>query len=346
MVKDINNIYHNYSNVLLCRTDRIGDLILSTPVISAVKQHFPKLNIHFLAASYTAPLIEDFPQLKKVWIKEDFPSFRKKVKFLKQNCFDIIIFLFPVPDWAFAAFFAGIPVRIGTGYRFYSIFFNRRVYVHRKQGDRHEADLNMELLRPMGINNGSVAFNLSIPRDITKGVDKLLAQKNLQKPFVVLHPGSGGSALDWPVIKFAQLADLIEKKLGLPVVFSGSANETDLIDVVEKNTVGQHIRLDGKFELKQFAAFLKKAKLVVANSTGPLHIANAMGTDVVGLYCPDKSCHPNRWGPYNNQDSVIMPQVDNCVYCKKSKCKQYNCMELISVEQVFNKIEMKINLTR
>ncbi len=342
MVNDMNNFFHNYSNVLLFRTDRIGDVILSTPVISVLKQHFPRMNIHFLAGRDTNPLIADFPQLKKVWINEDFPSFRNKVKFLKQNCFDTVIFLFPVPDWAFAAFFARIPVRIGTGYRIYSFLFNRRIYVHRKYGDRHEADLNMDLLRPMGIKDGSVTFNFRIPRDITEQVDKLLAKKNLQKPFVVLHPGSGGSALDWPVIKFAQLADLIEKKLGLPVIFSGSANEKDLIDVVKKSAVGQHIRLDGKFDLKQFAAFLKKAKLVVANSTGPLHLADAVGTDVVGLYCPDKSCHPNRWGPYNNRDSVIMPQVDKCTYCKKLKCQQYNCMELISVEQVFNKVKEKI----
>ena len=67
-----------------------------------------------------------------------------------------------------------------------------------------------------------------------------------------------------------------------------------------------------------------------------------VGTKVVGLYCPDRTCHPDRWGPYGHIDSVIMPPIDRCESCHKTKCEHYNCMELISVDQVFNKVKEMI----
>lgn len=338
----IDHIKNKQSKFLLVRTDRIGDVILSTPVARVLKEHFPKMEVHFLVRNYTLPIVEDHPFVNKIWIEEEFLSFSSKIFFLKKNQFDGIIFLHPEKDWAFASFLARIKIRIGTGYRAYSIFFNKKVFIHRKRGNQHEADLNLQLLQSLKIKQATVKFDFFIPEIAIEKVNEELIKNHIPEKFVVLHPGSGGSALDWPLNKFAELADLIDEKLYISVVFTGSQQETELVDEVLVNTKRKHFRLDGKFNLKQLAALLQKATLTVANSTGPLHLAVAVGTKVIGLYSPEKACHPNRWGPYGQKKSVLLPPIEKCKICGKSKCEHFSCMELISVDQVFTKIKEKL----
>ena len=338
-MKKLSNLKNIPSNFLLIRTDRIGDVILSTPVARVMKENFPKMKLHFLVRRYTLPIVEDHPFVDKNWIEEEFDSFRSKVNFLKVNQFDGVIFLHPEKGWAFTTFLARIPLRIGTGYRAYSIFFNKKVFIHRKSGNRHEADLNLQLLHSLKIKNAKVKFDFTIPEIAIEAVNEKLIENHIPEKFIVIHPGSGGSALDWPLNKFAELADLIDEKFNVSVVFTGSTIEKDLVDEVLVNTKRKHFRLDGKFNLKQLAALLQKAELFVANSTGPLHLAVAVGTRVTGIYSPEKACHPNRWGPYGQKDSVLLPTIEKCEKCGKSKCEHFNCMELISVDQVFTKIK-------
>ncbi len=328
------NILRQTSRLLLVRTDRIGDVILSTPAATALHQRFSLAEIHFLLRRYTLPLVEDHPAVTKSWMVEEFPDLHSRVRFLRQQQFTSVIFLHPEPDWALAAFLARIPLRIGSGYRAYSLLFNRRIYVHRKFGERHEADLNMDLLQPLGIDHPTVTFEFTIPPRVKQQVDHLLTEQHIKQPFVVLHSGSGGSALDWPLTHFAELADLIDEQLRYQVVLTGAASEAGLIDQMQKLAKRRHHRLDGQLDLKQLAALLQRAETVVANSTGPLHLAVAVGTPVVGLYCPIRACHPDRWGPYGNRNAVLLPPVAKCKRCRRVKCEHFNCMELISVADV------------
>ena len=133
MRKEVSKILHrlkdNPTKFLLVRTDRIGYVILSTPVASNLHQHFDKMEIHFLVRKYTLPIVEDHIHVDQSWIDEDVVSLKSKVRFLKRIKFDGIIFLYPEISWSFAAFFARIPIRIGTGYRGYSILFNQRIII-------------------------------------------------------------------------------------------------------------------------------------------------------------------------------------------------------------------------
>jgi len=337
------DLQNNPSKFLLIRTDRIGDVILSTPVATALNQHFPKMEIHFLVRKYTLPIVNDHIHVHKSWIEEDYITLKTKIKFLKENQFTGAIFLHPESIWALAAFMARIPIRIGTGYRGYSFLFNQKIFEHRKHGNRHEVDLNMDLLRPLQIENPTKTFDFTIPIDVENFIENLLISKNINAPFIAIHPGSGGSALDWPLTRFAELADHIVEKLRIPVIFTGAENESSLIDRIFQQTAQPHLRLDGKLYLKQLAALLKKSELVISNSTGPLHLSVAVGTKVVGLYCTDRTCHPKRWGPYGQNNSVITPPLEKCEHCDKTKCDHFNCMELISVEQVFTKVKYTIS---
>jgi ADP-heptose:LPS heptosyltransferase len=145
----------------------------------------------------------------------------------------------------------------------------------------------------------------------------------------VLHPGSGGSAERWPVEKFIRLFQTLSE-LGLTVVMSGTEPERATIDDISSRLSITVNKIAGETDLRTLAAVLSLATVVVANSTGPLHLATAVGTKVVGLYPGKKIMSPKRWGPLGEDHRVIQPPQEEC-HCPPKQCR---CMEGITVEEV------------
>ncbi len=334
---DISRIKH----FLVIRTDRIGDVILSTPVLTEIKKKFASPFIAMMLSPCTKDVVSGHPDVDKIIIDDyngihkGYTGLIKLIKELKKYHFDAALVLHPTPRLALLCFLAGIPIRVGTGYRYYSFLFNKKIYQHRKTSGKHELDLNLEIATAAGAQPGEVTFKFFIPDEAEQKINNLLEKKNITGQFVVLHPGSGGSALNWPAENFGRLAEQIQNKLKLPVVTTGSASESGLIDLIEKHAKNI-IRLEGHLNIKELAALLRKSSLVVANSTGPLHLAVAVGAEVIGLYCTKIACGPERWGPYHRTDSVIVPPV-NAEYNK-----DYDPMQFITVEQVFQLAKKKL----
>jgi len=150
---------------------------------------------------------------------------------------------------------------------------------------------------------------------------------------VLLHPGSGGSAREWKPENFATLAADLKKK-GYDVVITGGKTETELVQRVAQNA-GEGVRsLVSTLKLKEFAALIQTAKLFIANSTGPLHIAAAVGTPVIGFFAPVRVMSPKRWGPLTDQKKIFVPDPAQCSRCKGNECQGNDCMQQITVEQV------------
>ena len=182
----------------------------------------------------------------------------------------------------------------------------------------------------------TVEFKFSISESAQQRISELLSGYKIDtaKSYVVLHPGSGGSALDWPADKFGRLGHRILTELDMPVIVTGSSAETELVDRVIRCD-DRLIRMDGRLSIKELAALLRSSALVISNSTGPRHIAVALSVPVIGLHCPIESCKPERWGPYGQIESVITPPIGRCGTCRPDRCENNNCMDLISVDDVF-----------
>ena len=323
---------------MIIRTDRMGDVILSTPVLTAVKKKYPQAKTTMLVSGYTVDVVSGHPDLDHVMVDDPegehkgFRGLLKLAKSLRTARFDAVLVLHPTSRLAWLCFLAGIPLRVGTGYRAYSILFNRRVFQHRKKSGRHELELNLDLAQAIGAPLKEIEFKFHIPQESSVRIDQWLTEQNLNgKHFIVLHPGSGGSALDWPLEYFGDLANQLQKKHGLPVVVTGSGKEAPLIDELSK-LAPKIIRADGQFSIKELAALLKKADVMLANSTGPLHLAVAVGTRVVGLYCTLPACHPDRWGPYSSTATVLTPPAD------ADYNSDQNPMRLLPVDKVLKAI--------
>ena len=332
-------------NILLVRTDRIGDVILSLPCAAFLKRAIPGVKVTFLAREYTAPLVRMSPDVDEVLVDDPANSARELAEKLRRSRFDAVILLHPTSRLARALWLARIPVRVGTAYRLYSILLNRRIKQHRKYSLKHELEHNLELvakglkLEYLTDSGQRTAFapKIVIPEDlITSALAK--AKVGEQGSYIVVHPGSGGSAMDWPPERFAELIDQMSSlgtgngKWG--VVVTLGPGEEPLKAKLKSFLKAEPVWVTG-LSLPELAAVLSQARLVIANSTGPLHIATAAGTKVIGLFCPVVPCHPKRWGPYGDGHAVIMPDPDKiCKECPGPSCPQYDCMRSIPVSKV------------
>lgn len=335
---------------LVVRTDRLGDLILSLPVTTALKEAYPGCSVALLVSPHTAPLVNHHPDVDLLLVDDAAGSHKgvrgwlRVVRQIRAGQFDTAVLLHPTLRLSLALAAARIPVRVGTAYRVYSFLFTTPVRVHRRAVARHELDLNFDLLAPLAPRPPRVEFKIPIDPEARAKVQHLLAPLRTRpgRKLVAVHPGSGGSARDWPVDRFADLVDALHRHFDAGVIITGSAQESSLVGRLCQLCQTKPFRLDGGTTLKELAALLAEVDLLVSNSTGPLHLAVAVGTEVIGLYCPIRACAPERWGPYGRPQSVLTPKADACDRCTGRRCPHWDCMATISVEEVFAAVARKL----
>jgi len=319
----------------------MGDLILSFPVVEALKLSLPEARIDMFVNPATAPLAKLQRHISSV-IPNEYPGpkgFFELVRSLKARKYDLAIHLYARPVFAFAASLARIPVRAGTRYRYYAFCFNRRIKIHRKFQTEHERDLNLKLIEGLGIHTKNISSGIAVPETARADISALLLSRGITpdtRPFVVLHPGSGGSSLNWPPAHYGTLGEKL-LSLGFPVVLTGTERDRPAVDHVNLHTGHRVTDLSEKLTLVQLSALLSQASLVISNSTGPLHLADALGTKVIGLYSPFLYSSPVRWGPYGQPGNVLLPPERHCTRCTKDRCQAYNCMSSIQPERVLEK---------
>lgn len=286
------------NKILIVRTDRVGDVLLTTPVSSALRAAFPQTKISWLVRPYTAPLFEHNSDVDEILLDRGQSTSRLAGE-IKKERFDAAIVAYPRWRIAWALWRAGVPVRIGPASKPYSILFTQRVCQHRSEGKKHEADYNLELLEPLGIPFKRHATRLVLSDEERRTARKILESHRLSflKPIVILHPGSGGSSACWPLAHYMVLGEQLQAGGCDVVVTGGPGEDYQYVMIDQMHRIPVFIAA-GSVSLRELAAIYSWADLVVTNSTGPLHVAVALGIPTVSVYSPIPTCHPTRWGPY------------------------------------------------
>ncbi|XZF13949.1 glycosyltransferase family 9 protein [Chitinophagaceae bacterium MMS25-I14] len=304
-------------NIIISRTDSIGDVILTLPVAKVLKDHFPGIKIGFLGKAYTRAVIEACIYVDEFIDLEDFNA--GPVKIAGESP-EAILHVFPVADIARKARSYGIPLRIGTTNRLYHwTTCNKLVRLSRKNSDLHEAQLNLKLLTAVGIQQ---EFSLAEISSFTglKRVEPLkpefAALIDSHKYNLILHPKSQGSAREWGLENFVRLAELLDGDK-FRIFISGTAKERELLDPLFDAVAGKVTDITGKMSLPQFISFINTCDGLLANSTGPLHIAAALGKDAYGIYPPMRPIHPGRWAPLGPHTEVFVLEKE-CNDCRKA----------------------------
>lgn len=332
------------NNILIVRTDRIGDVVLSLPLAGLIKRHNPDCRITFLVKNYTNSLVQNHPYINDVIVlkeKQGKVNLFNNVQNISSKKFDAAIVVYPTFISSLIIYLSKIKNRVGTGYRWYSFFFNKKVYDHRKFAEKHELEYNISLLAKLDVNETvdylTVKFDLNVnPKALAK-VESILRLRNvdLDKEIIIVHPGSGGSAIDLPIDNFIELAKKLSES-GHQVLVTGNKNE---IEICNKLMVNPNVRnIAGLFNLEELTALISKSNIFISNSTGPLHIAAALGKYVVGFYPKILACSAERWGPYTSKKLVYVPEID-CKDCTREQCEKLNCMNSINIDKVFADIQ-------
>ncbi len=283
--------------ILIARTDRLGDVLLATPLARALRERWPAARIAWLARRYAAPLLAHNPDVDEVLLDEG--PVDALVERLRRDRFDAAIVANARwrPTWA--AWAAGVPLRVGPASKLYSLLLSHPIVQHRSRGERHEVTSNLALLGPLGLHPGRVAPRLHLTAAEREEAAARLASLGVAPAtaFVALHPGGGGSAERWPPAHFRALAAALRKE-GIPVVVTAGPGE----DWREAFQAAAPPVLAPPGTVRQLAGLLSRAAVFVANSTGPLHMAVALGVPTVSLFSPHTSAHPRRWGPYPERE--------------------------------------------
>lgn len=336
--------------ILISRTDRIGDVVLTTPLATALKAALPDSEITFLIRDYTAPLVALHRDVDHIRIYDPAGRHRGLVGHLRlthelrREGYDTVILARPRPALAAVLFLAGIARRIGIGYRWYSIFLNHRIFEHRKTGQRHELDHNLTFLQALGIAvPGDVRFHFELTDALRQWRQEEWARRGLSGPYALIHPGSGGSAPNLTDRQYRLLIETLLEETDMTVLLTGAASEKRLAAQLVDGFPAKRVRsLAGAFDMAHLMAVIAEAELFMASSTGPFHIANAFDVPVLGFYCPAPPCSPRRWGPYHQQEWVLVPDLPPCEQCRTERCPHGNCLSHLSDDRLRDTLRRRL----
>jgi ADP-heptose:LPS heptosyltransferase len=303
-------------HILISRVDAIGDVVLTLPVATYIKQLLPAAKVSFLGRTYTQPVINtmasidafvNYDELKKL------PDNEQVAHLQKQNI-DAIIHVLPNKHIAKVAKQAGIKLRIGTTNRvFHWYTCNKLVKLSRKKSDLHEAQLNLVLLKPLGLKQvpslpdiiANNNFNSKV--ELTPALSDVLVSNKFN---LVIHPKSHGSGMEWGLDNFAELINNLPTNK-FNIIITGSDNEKALLTNWIQTLPPTVQDMTGQMSLGQLITFIGKADGLIASGTGPLHLAALTGINALGLFPSLRPIHPGRWAPVGKKAGYIESGTNN-----------------------------------
>lgn len=334
------------NKILIVRTDRIGDVLLSTPVIRAVRDVYPGSFIAMMVRPYAKDIVDGNPLLSEVIIYDKYgrhKSFLSSLKFaanLRKKKFDLAIILHPTNRVHLISWLAGIPTRIGFN-RKLGFLLSRAVADRKYLGLMHEVDYGLALLREIGIDSKERRPFMAVKEDDLGWVKNLFREKKIDenRPVFCLHPGASCISKKWPARNFAELCDCLKEEFKAQVViFAGKEDKQVAHDVYDLSRHKPVCILRG-ISLGKIAALLAESDLLISNDSGPVHISVAVGTPVVAIFGRNQpGLSPRRWGPLGRRDIVLHKNV-GCKVCLAHNCQRdFECLKAIKTEDVLDAV--------
>ena len=329
--------------VLLIRTDRIGDVVLTTPIIKILRHHLPQAKISFMVSSKTQDVVSDHPYLDEIIIYDEHKKHRglrgilKFSQYLRNKKFDCAIIFNPRRKTHWISALAGIPIRIGYN-RKHGFLLTHRFKDRKEEEKKSEAFYNEDLLAALNIKSShSTELYFPLRPAARQKIDALLASKTIQTPYVVINVSSGCPSKTWPDNNFLNLCHLIYHRLHLHIALIG---RQAICDRIKQQAQVPLVSFSETLTLLELGCLFKKAVLHITNDTGPMHIASALGLPVVSIFGRTRlGLGPVRWAPLKGENIVLQKNI-GCNPCLAHHCQlDFDCLKATKVEEVFNAIK-------
>ncbi len=297
--------------ILIVRPDRIGDVVLSTPLPREIKKKYPDSFVALLLRKYTQDIYLNNPNVDKIILIDDedsSKSFFNQVREIKNFKFTHSLTLLPTERLNYILFFAGIPFRVGVGHKFYQFLTFTR-YVDRKKYIplRHEADYCMDLARKIGVESNNLDSEIFLTEEERQKVIQTRMENLRGKKYLIgVHSTSGNSSPNLVPEEYKKLILKLKTLENISVVITDNKipSEIEGLEGVLYPNVGIPLR-------ESFINFAS-LDLLVSASTGPMHEAAALKVKTLSMFCPLTACSPKLWGPQGNQSKIVMPSENYC----------------------------------
>ncbi len=338
-------------NILIVKLSAIGDVIHTLPSLAALRRLYPDANITWVVEEAAADLITHHPYLNSVLVsrrkswsrdllrgkfKDSLYGIKNFIKCLQQKNYDLVIDFHGLLKSSVIVYLSRGKRKLGydSWQELSGLFLNEKIP---EDMEKHAVDRYLDFPRYLGAKIDQVEFTLPSNKKAEEKVLCLLREHNLEdKIFIAVNPVAYWETKLWDNEKFAYLADLINNKLSVKVVFTGS--EKDSIEKITSIMNTEGVNFGGKTTLLDLAYLYKKACMLITTDSGPMHLAAAIGTPVVALFGPTD---PVRTGPYGAGHAIVRTGL-SCSPCFLKKCSTKQCMQDISPEQVFAVVEKKL----
>jgi heptosyltransferase-2/heptosyltransferase-3 len=340
--------------ILLVRPDHLGDVLLTTPAIHALRQALPHAELHALVGPWSAEAIAAYPEVDVV-LTLPFPGFSRRpggnwrspyvlavrsALHLRHIGFDAAIIFRPDHWWgALLVKLAGIPTRIGYALPDVAPFLTHRIDHQRQHVVLQSLRLVERWTGPLSPEQ--VRFHFPVDPLHRADIDTYLQERDIapQQKVICIHPGSGAPVKQWPDEKWAHVADALHEQLDSPVIFTGGDHELALVQRIAARMKHTPCLIAGNTRIPQLAALFSRAKLVLGPDSGPLHLAVAVGAPTVALFGP---ADPVEFGPWGSPDkhAVLVSNV-GCRPCRVldwggDDLKYHPCVREIPIAHVLD----------
>jgi lipopolysaccharide heptosyltransferase I len=337
-----NDPFDSPRRVLIIKPSAIGDIVHALPVLPRLRKLWQSAKISWLVAPAGAALIERHPLLDEVILFErgrygrgwhNPAAMWDLVRFiheLRRRKFDLVIDLQGLFRSAWISLACGAPRRVGfSNARELAPWFYTET-VDCSWDHDHAVERYLKVATALGCADGPVEFCFAVDDEDRRYIAELVSP---QMKYAVLMPGTNWATKRWPIERFAELAGALKERLGLESIVAGGPGDAEIA-----RQIPAKLNLVGKTNLRQIVALLERACLVIANDTGPMHMAAALGIPLVAPYGPTD---PTRTGPFGRQDSVIRLNLP-CSPCYSRTCSHRSCLEWLEIEPVLRLAEEQI----
>lgn len=348
ILKDQDQARPQMLKILVIRLDRIGDAVLSLPALSALREGFPNASISLMVRPAIKELAEGHPAVDEVISYQyekggahRFPlGYARFLKEIVSRRFDVAFVLQPAQRSVLIPFLAGIPYRVGLDSGA-SFLLTHKAPDKRHEGSKHESEYALDVVsafnaRPLRAEKPKIFIS---PAEKERAMEKL---KNafggcLPLTLIAFHAGAGCPSKRWPPERFAELGRRIVGDSSASIVLLGGREEKSASEALAKEIGPRAVSLAGMLSLKESAAVLQQAGLLVSNDSGPVHIAAAVGARTVVIFGRNKAgLSQVRWKPLGEGHRLIQKDV-GCQVCLAHLCPiEFECLKAVTVEEVFS----------
>ncbi len=333
----------NFKNILVIRTDRMGDVILTTPSIKALRQHFPDAKISVLVAPATRELVEGNPNIDEVIVFDRQGAHRglrvfKLIRYLRRQNFDLAILFHTKKITNLICFLANIPNRIGYKNEKYGFLLTLGLPDDRPEGSKHEAQYCLDVLKPIGIQSNDLALYVPVGNKEEQWVNSFLVGQGIHPHdrLVAVHPGASCISKRWAPAKFAELINKIQSKFDYKIVIIGNQDVKSIVNEIKSHLNKPVVDVIGETTVRQLVSLLKRSQTLISNDSGPVQVAAALQKPVIVLYGRNQpGLSAKRWRPLSDKSIVLQKDV-GCQICLAHRCQiGFKCLEALTPQEVF-----------